>query len=329
MNEYFANDLKRTARSRLCTPIKGLLNRIDPPVIVLLYHRVATLPLDPEQLAVTPDNFRAQLRYLKKNFPVVRFEDDWTKRVTPSVAITFDDGYADNLHEALPILEELELPATFFITTGSIGAHTEFWWHELEHLILGNSPLPSRFTLEGEHYGRSWPTVTGHDREKLYQELVRLMNNADSARRKGWLSRIRLWSGGDKRGIDSHRCMTVKELQLLAGSRWVTIGAHTVTHSRLASLPPQAQREEITQSKRALEGWLGHEIATFSYPFGRKSDYTKESVALCREAGFLKGAANFPGQAHRWTNPHQIPRHLVRDWPMETFAAKVKGFRTR
>ena len=45
--------------------------------------------------------------------------------------------------------------------------------------------------------------------------------------------------------------------------------------------------------------------------------------------GFTKAAANFPGQAHSWTDPYQIPRHLVRNWPLATFVTKLSGFSTR
>jgi peptidoglycan/xylan/chitin deacetylase (PgdA/CDA1 family) len=122
--------------------------------------------------------------------------------------------------------------------------------------------------------------------------------------------------------------MTVDELRSLAESRWVTIGAHTVSHSRLSSLSPAAQAEEILASKRQLEVWLDREIRVFSYPFGRRCDYTKGTVAFCREAGFTKAAANFAGQVHVWTDPCQVPRHLVRNWPLEAFAAKLRGFWT-
>jgi hypothetical protein len=52
-------------------------------------------------------------------------------------------------------------------------------------------------------------------------------------------------------------------------------------------------------------------------------------MRLCREAGFDKVTANFPGQVHRWSDPLQLPRHLVRNWNLETFAAELKGFWTR
>ena len=323
------NNLKRSARSLLCTPLNLLRNSIDPPVIILLYHRVTTLPSDPEMLAVTPENFRAQMRYLKETLPIVRFEEDWSKVATPSIAVTFDDGYADNALEALPILEEVGVPATFFVSTGTIGTAVEFWWYELERIILERPGLPPVFTLESKNCERNWPTGTLRERQEFYQGLVRLMNDANAECRNSWLGQLRSWAQADEIAAGTHRSMTVDELRVLANSSRVTIGAHTVTHSRLSSLSPQAQQEEISASKKQLEAWLGREISTFSYPFGRRADYTKQSIALCREAGFSKAAANFPGQAHRWTDPFQIPRHLIRNWPVETFTERLREFWTR
>jgi peptidoglycan/xylan/chitin deacetylase (PgdA/CDA1 family) len=322
----FTGKFKSSARSLLFTPYHHLLNSIDPPVIVLLYHRVTALTSDPELLAVTPENFRAQMRHLKETVPLVRFEEDWAKVAKPSVAITFDDGYADNALEALPILEEEGVPATFFVSTGTIGTTGVFWWHELERIILEEQNLPPNFTLEDSSFGRNWTTGTLGERQDFYQGIVRLMNDADAGQRNNWLHQLRRWAQTSEGASDTHRAMTVEELRLLATSSCVTIGAHTVSHTRLSCLTTEAQREEITASKRQLEAWLGRDISTFSYPFGRRSDYTNQSIALCQEAGFTKVAANFPGQAHRWTDPYQIPRHLVRDWPIETFAAKLRGF---
>ena len=324
-----ADTFKRSVRSAVFTPVNRLLNRLDPPVLALLYHRVTSLSSDPEMLAVTPDNFRAHMRYLKDNFPIIRFEDDWGKTPKPAVVITFDDGYADNALEALPIIEELEIPATFFVSTGTIGTRTGFWWHELERIMLGKQNLPATFTLKDARFGRSWPTGTSGERQECYQGLLRLMNDRDTRHRTDWLVQLRRWAQTEEEAADMHRTMSVDELRLLAKSRHVTIGAHTVSHTRLSCLSPEEQREEIMASKEQLEAWLERDITVFSYPFGRRSDYTKQSRALCRTAGFTKVAANFPGQAHRWTDPYQVPRHLVRNWPVETFAAQLRGFWTR
>ena len=324
-----ANTLKSSVRSAVCTPRNRLLNYLDPPVLVLLYHRVTSLLSDPEMLAVTPDNFRSQMLFLKKNFPVVRFEENWAKVPKPAVTITFDDGYADNALEALPILEEVGLPATFFVSTGTIGSLKEFWWHELERLILEKQDTPPSFTLEDDRCGRGWPSGNLGERQEFYQGIVQLMTNADAAQRDNWLAQLRRWASAEDAISDTHRAMTLQELRLLSMSKWVTIGAHTVTHTQLSSLSPDKQREEIVASKKQLEAWLNREVTTFSYPFGRRCHYTSETVKLCREAGFTKVAANFPGQAHRWTDTYQIPRHLIRNWPIETFTEKLRGFWTR
>jgi len=324
-----AGNILGSLRKRVMTPVNRLLNAIDPPVVVLLYHRVASLACDPEMLSVTPENFRAQMRYLKENFPLVRFEDDWKAAPKPAIAVTFDDGYADNWLEALPILEEVGVPATIFITTGVIGTGRVFWWHELEQMLLARQDLPATFTLNDDRHAGTWPTDTGREREELYHAMVRLMNNTDATNRDNWLSQLHRWAGGEAAASGIHRVMTVAEARRLAHSSLVTVGAHTVTHTRLSTLCGDAQRDEITASKQQLEEWLGCEIAVFSYPFGRRRDYTRKSCAICREAGFIKAAANFPGQAHRWTDPYQIPRHLVRDWPVEQFAERLRGFWTR
>ena len=153
------------------------------------------------------------------------------------------------------------------------------------------------------------------------------MKQLDSKDRDRWLMQLRQWTQAGHEGREAYRHpMTVNELRRMAQSTWVTIGAHTTTNTPLSSLPVAAQREEIAGSKRQMESWLGREITVFSYPFGCKGDYTRESVKLCREAGFVKAAANFPGQAHRWTDPYQIPRQLIRNWQRETFGQKLKSF---
>jgi len=323
------NSLYVSARSLVRTPLNRLLNRIDPPVIVLLYHRVATLLSDPEMLAVTPEIFRQQMQYLKDTFPLVRFEDDWSNAVKPAVCITFDDGYADNSLEALPILEEVGVPATFFISTGTIDTKQAFWWDELERIIMETQILPSSCTLSEGRSVKTWPTATRSEQQGFYQDIVAALKNDTVEERNSRLSQLRQWAGAEEEIADTYRAMTVDELCLLAQSSWVTIGAHTVTHTRLSSLPPAAQAEEIAASKRQLEAWLSRDIKVFSYPFGRRSDYTQETVTLCRKAGFARAAANFAGQTHSWTDPYQIPRHLIRNWPLDTFTAKLREFWTR
>ena len=306
-----------------------LLRAIDTPVVVLLYHRVAELTSDPQLLAVSPDNFRAQMVYLKQRYPLVRFEDDWSRVKGPAIAVTFDDGYADNFLNALPILEEVGVPVTFFVSTGHLDARQEYWWDELERIILGELALPETFTSDDSGLTMHWPTGSLAEREKFYAALMPLMKKMTADRRNDFLSQLRLWAGTDDAGRSAYRSMTSEELQQLASSDWVTIGAHTVTHSRLSALAEERQREEIFTSRSQLETLLGRPVTTFSYPYGRKDDYNHTSINICREAGFVRAAANFYGLNYRWTDPMQVPRYLVRNWGVDEFDVMMKEFGAR
>lgn len=318
--------LRRVCRTAVRISWNWLKNRFDPPVVILLYHRVASLPSDPQLLAVSPENFQAHLKFLKNHFPILRFEDDWSDTQHPSVAITFDDGYADNVTTALPILEQAKVPATFFVSTGIIGTSKEFWWDELERIVLDASRLPATFALHDREINRSWPTTTAAERRKMYHDMHALMRRIDPQTCSGWLQALCAWAQAPMEGRPSHRAMTVDELRRLAMSPYATIGAHGVSHSPLACLSAPAQQREIAESKQQLQAWTGRAVSVFSYPFGGKAHYSGETVALCRQSGFIKAAANYPGQVHKWTDLFQLPRQVVRDWDAKEFAKKMHLF---
>ncbi len=107
-------------------------NRLFPTAIILTYHRVASPNNDPHELSVSPENFSAQMEYLKNNFNVISLDELLTKLEKRTlekntIVITFDDGYADNLYNALPILELIKVPATFFIASKYIGTESYYW----------------------------------------------------------------------------------------------------------------------------------------------------------------------------------------------------------
>lgn len=306
--------------------INRLLNLLDPPVVILIYHRVTVLESDPQLLAVSPDNFRSQMRFLRNNFPVLRLDEKWRNVREPSVVVTFDDGYADNALEALPIIEEEGVPATFFISTGDLGTTKEFWWDELERILLTAGDFPPVYECAVGRDRRVWRTATPVQREDLYRDLHPFMRKLRPEKRNAWLESIRNWCGAGGPGRNSHRPLLADELRLLGTSAVATVGAHTVSHSVLSALTPEEQKEEIFGSKRTLEELIGKEVTVFSYPFGCKKDYTDETIRLCREAGFIRAAANFPGQAHRWSDPYQLPRQLARNWDERQFSEMMRRF---
>ncbi len=106
-----------------------------------MYHSVADVISDPWGLSVTPAHFAEHLEVLRAHgraLPLDQFSFGLENGHLPHDAtiVTFDDGYADNLHNALPLLERFEIPATFFIATGYLGGQREFWWDELARVVF-------------------------------------------------------------------------------------------------------------------------------------------------------------------------------------------------
>jgi peptidoglycan/xylan/chitin deacetylase (PgdA/CDA1 family) len=101
-------------------PATLLYSRLRPSIRILMYHRVSPLP-EHDQLTVTPERFEEQMSYLAGNWRVIGLAQAVTElansaRIEPAVVVTFDDGYRDNLTQALPVLRKYRVPATIFVT---------------------------------------------------------------------------------------------------------------------------------------------------------------------------------------------------------------------
>lgn len=296
-------------------------------VLTLLYHRVNVLENDINLLAVSPEHFREQMEWLKKSYPIVRFEDDWSLSEEDAVCITFDDGYMDNFTNALPVLREFQIPATVFVSTGTMNTKQEFWWDDLErNIYAGSIDRAPVFELEDEIFSCSWKADTYERQEELYKTLHWLMYNKISvSKRENWMEQLYEWNGYDKNGREKNKPCQVKEC-LAEDISLITVGAHTIHHPSLAYLDAAEQEYEIITSKNVLEDQFNRPVTTFSYPFGGKNDFSDETIEICKKAGFIKAAANYPGIWTCCCDPYQIPRNIIRDWEMDEFKDNIKLF---
>jgi peptidoglycan/xylan/chitin deacetylase (PgdA/CDA1 family) len=317
----------------------------------LLYHRVFEALSDPQLLCVTPQHFAEHLEHLRRHYRIMSLgdlaralrEERLPKR---AVVITFDDGYADDLLNAKPLLERYEAPATVFVITGYL--RREFWWDELERLLLWTPQLPEclQITLNSAmyewHLGEwaqlpedakrsygQWHVELSDDptaRHRVYRELCRFMRPLGYGERETVLEALRLQVGDDGQGRPGCQTLTPNEVCQLAEGGLVGVGAHTETHPVLARQPVEMQQKEITESKRHLEAIVGRPITAFSYPYGGQGDIGQDAVRLVREAGYEVACANFPSPVTRRSDHFLLPRHLVRDWDGEEFARRLRGF---
>jgi peptidoglycan/xylan/chitin deacetylase (PgdA/CDA1 family) len=253
-----------------------------PPGTVLLYHRIIERTDDPLGLCVSPEHFAEHVSVLRRR-DVVSLDD-----VGPGqIAITFDDGYADNL-----VAAELlgDLPATLFVSTGHVEAGAPFWWDELlRALAAGKGPLRLR--------DRAWPGRSEVERRYVGTWLQGLA----PAEIESLLIELRAWAGVEPGPDPADRPLTIQELRALP---WA-LGAHTRDHPSLRALPPHEQRVQIERSRDDLIAWTGRRPTAFSYPFGAPGgDFDRVSERLVREAGFTRAVTTSPtGLGARHTVP--------------------------
>jgi peptidoglycan/xylan/chitin deacetylase (PgdA/CDA1 family) len=294
--------------------------------IVLMYHRVATPSVDPWNLSVSPARFSEQLAILARARRVVpmhwlaaRLAEGKLPRHT--AAITFDDGYADFLLAALPILREHGCPATLFLTTGAVGRADGYWWDHLARLTLQAPHLPPFLDLTIGAARLAIPVAAGPaGRRALLDRLAEVFRTTPGDACWAALDALRAWANVAPDAPEADRALTADEVRSLAADPLVEIGAHTVTHPSMPSLDPQRAQWEAAESRRACEALIGRSIAGFSYPFG---DHHAASVAAVRQAG-LAYACTVEARPLDAASPlFALPRIAVHDWDGATFRSEI------
>jgi peptidoglycan/xylan/chitin deacetylase (PgdA/CDA1 family) len=323
--------------------------RSDGEALILLYHRVDTLKSDPWGLAVTPGRFAEHLEVLRQHARPMQLRELSQglrdgRLPERSVVVTFDDGYADNLHNAKPLLERHDIPATVFVASGFVGHKGEFWWDELGRLLLRPGVLPGilRLSVDGNmhrwelgaaaHYTveefrrhrgwRAWK-VSPTPRHSLYISLCDLLRPISEAERQGKLNELRGWVVAAPERRPNHRPLSPREIGKLDQGGLVEVGAHTVTHPVLSALPQVSQRSEIAESKACLEKVSDYPVTSFAYPYGKPRDYTAETVDIVRRAGFGCACSTFAGVVGRSSDRFQLPRVFVRNWDGDRLAQRL------
>ena len=144
--------------------------------VILNYHRVCPdneMKKPNDELVVSISRFKEQLLFLKKNYNLVSLDKflQFKKNKKPNICITFDDGYKDNLTYALPILNELNIPATIYIITKFFEKDFNVWWYELENYIWSNSDDIKFIHNEKKH---KFPIQKNAEKLKCFTKLRKI-----------------------------------------------------------------------------------------------------------------------------------------------------------
>jgi peptidoglycan/xylan/chitin deacetylase (PgdA/CDA1 family) len=205
------------------------------------------------------------------------------------VCFTFDDGYLDNLRVALPVFRKHQIPFSVNVTTGIIERSIFYWWGGLEDLVLRRESI--EFQRPDASASETLVARTPAEKQRAYDILDGCCHRFGPGVARDLFARY----GIDADGILERDAMTVPQLRELAADPLVTIGAHCITHERLARMEDGDSCFEIHESKRLLEQWLGREVRHLAYPFGKADACGPREFEFARRAGYRTAVTTRPG----------------------------------
>jgi peptidoglycan/xylan/chitin deacetylase (PgdA/CDA1 family) len=269
-------------------------------VTILTYHRVTDKPMN-EIVASLPyvfttvDTFRKQLMFIAKWYTIITFKElkEYSKRnAVPwnSLIITFDDGYADNFMHAYPVLREMNMRATYFITPGMMDAGSRlFWWDRLFYYF---TQLEQQIDVEMQLDKMNASTADLYRQYKRNpSKLFAMLNTWDDRVIDNILNEIKdHFHIQHETASDSNSMIEWRHISAM--EEIIDIGSHTLGHRNLTRIPDTDKETEIRASKKIIEDKTLKRIEALAYPCGQVDHDVKKRVenagyafAVTTEAG--------------------------------------------
>jgi len=229
-----------------------------------------------------------------------------------ALAVTFDDGYKDNLTYALPVLKKYRVPATIYISTRFPERDCQMWWYELEELCDSQNSI--EFTLKGKSYNFKIQDRT--QKNRCFRKIHSLIQSLSENEQNDLMNLIRQ---GRKPENYKQYCLTWEEIQQIDRDPLITIGAHTHSHVNMKRLTINEVEEEILRSKMLLEEKLGHPIDHFAYPYGTSNEAGNREYSVVAANGFKTAVTNMCDSLKSDSHIFCLPRYSVleRDNPLK------------
>ena len=205
----------------------------------------------------------------------------------PFAVLTFDDGYRDNLVHALPVLERRRAPFTLYVVPGFAERRARLWWVELEQAIARLDAV--------ELDGAVLRCASARQKSAAFATIYWRLRGGSEARLLSTIAALCDRAGVDARAFVDELCLDWREIATLAAHPLCTIGAHTMTHPRLALHDEAAAMGEIAESRAVIEAKLGAPALHFAYPVGDATSAGPRDFALARAAGFCTAVTTRKG----------------------------------
>ncbi len=305
-------------------PKLSLTRRRHPSARILYYHRVND-DCDPFFPAISTRLFEQEMRHLARHYKVVpmpeliRHLEDGPPQ--PVVAVTFDDGYRDNYENAFPILRRYGLPATVFLTTGTMDRDEPIWFEQLAQAVKNTSrehidleiDIPRRFLLR-----------TQVERLETNNGIFAVLRDQPDVERREWLPRICEQLGVDD-GERRSKMLTWDQVRTMSAGG-IHFGGHTVTHPFLSRLTRDNALWEASECKRRIEYELQLPVECFAYPNGREQDVGPWGGEVIRAAGYRAAVTTIWGMNYGSTDSMLLRRGGPWEEMQALFAHKLDWY---
>jgi len=304
--------------ARLLPALGGLRSALRRDLRLLAYHRVRDIgrldafEFDLELVSASAAQFRAQMHWISTRMHPVSMRDvlaaldGGAPLPRDAVVVTFDDGYDDNYTVAFPILRELGVPATFFVSTGHIESGMPYRYDWLVHMLCRTDA--TRLLAPEIGVDAAIPAARA-ERRQLAEYLLDRIKSLDDAGQLALIARLeREWSlpcAAPHPDCHPLGWAQLREMQ----DAGMEIGGHGVHHRMLAKLPREEMREELRQCKAALDRELPRPVFALSYPVGGLDAVDAEVTAAASDVGFRLGCTYVSGTWRmRGDDRFMIPR---------------------
>lgn len=279
-------------------------------------------------LSISPEALTKWMNFFQiKGYDFISVDEAY-KRVTQQstntkkfVCFTLDDGYKDNLTQALPVFKNYNVPFTIYIANCYPEKTTIHWWYFLEDYVKSQS------SIDLEPLGINFcSSITDENRELVYRNVRALLRKSTYDIQLRFAKEICCID--NLNDINEKLNLSWGDIKTLSNERLVTIGAHTINHVSLSHQTLADSRTEIVLGVKELEDKIGQEVNHFAYPYGSMDDVNKELFPYLKEAKIKLAVLNHPGSIFNRSEDHilDIPRMgLTDETPLEKVEDLISG----
>lgn len=251
--------------------------------------------------------------------PALEALGDGRRLPTRAVALTFDDGYRDNLELAVPLLERLQLPATFFLVPGMLSGEVRMWWEVMAWAF-------SRSRRHEVTWGGKVLATGGRRGRQSVRWAAERLKTLDQAGRDRMVAELLDLLAPEGQPDDRSLLLDWHGARELV-RRGFSIGSHSMDHTILSRETAQRQVQDLAAARRQLETELGIAVDLLAYPNGTRGDYDTSTIQASRAAGYTHAFTLRPGVNLRSTPNHELHRVVLEPVPgfSEIVVRRVTG----